>query len=230
MEILEGLYAYPWTGVGNNCNTYLLKGELITLIDPGHMVNEYREHCLDRLASALAADGFRFEEIQLILLTHSHLDHSEAASFLKEKSGARLAFHQEEEKHWEVMRKFFRQAYQKNIPELVPDFYLGEGELTLGKSNPLVLKVLYTPGHSPGSLSFYWEEKKALITGDVVFAASIGRTDFPDGDEKALKESIRKLAALEAEYLLPGHMGLVTGGEKVKKNFEYVLRAYFPFP
>jgi glyoxylase-like metal-dependent hydrolase (beta-lactamase superfamily II) len=109
---------------------------------------------------------------------------------------------------------------------LTPHFYLQEGELTVGD---LRLQVIPTPGHSPGSLTFYWPEGKALFTGDLIFYQGLGRTDLPGGDGEVLKESIRRIAALEAEYLLSGHGPVIKGRKAVAANFKMVEEEWFAF-
>jgi glyoxylase-like metal-dependent hydrolase (beta-lactamase superfamily II) len=230
MRLTSQVFVYPWQGAGNNCNSYCLAGERLVLIDPGHVRNEFGEPCLEHLARAMAADNLRLEEVDLILLTHSHPDHSEAAPAIKERSGARLAMHPAEEGHWLAMYRLLHPG-QNGEPkgQPVPDFFLDEGELVLGRSRPITLQVLHTPGHSPGSLTFYWPEAKALFTGDVVFAAGVGRTDFPQGNGEQLKESIKRLAALEVEYLLPGHMQMLRGRQAVNNNFNLIMSTYFMY-
>ena len=110
----------------------------------------------------------------------------------------------------------------KEFPK--PAFFLQEGDLTIGNTS---LQVFLSPGHSPGSLCFYWPEKKVLFTGDVVFNQSIGRTDLPGGSGKHLKESITKLSGLDVEVLCPGHGDIVTGHEAVKKNFKMIRDFWF---
>lgn len=230
MRLTSWLFVYPWQGAGNNCNSYCLVGEHLVLIDPGHVRNEFGEPCLDYLARAMAADGLRLEEVGLVLLTHSHPDHGEAAAVIKGKSGARVAMHAAEEEHWLAMYRLLHPG-QNGEPQGRPvvDFYLREGELVIGRSNTIRLEVLHTPGHSPGSLSFYWPEGKALFTGDAVFAAGVGRTDFPQGSGEQLKESIKRLAGLEVEYLLPGHMQMIRGSQAVKNNFSLIMSTYFMY-
>lgn len=230
MRLTSRLFFYPWQGAGNNCNTYCLLGESLTLIDPGHVRNEFGEPCLEYLTRAMAADGLRLEEVKLILLTHAHPDHGEAAGLIKEKSGARLAMHAAEEEHWLAMYRLLYPG-QREEPKgrPIPDFFLDEGELVLGRTRRITLQVLHTPGHSPGSLTFYWPEEKVLFTGDVVFAAGVGRTDFPQGNGAQLKESIKRLAELEVEYLLPGHMQPVRGRQAVKNNFKMIMGTYFMY-
>ena len=111
-------------------------------------------------------------------------------------------------------------------PQFEAFFYLQEGELTLGKQHVLNLQVLHTPGHSPGSVCLYCPDTKVLITGDVVFFGSIGRTDFPGGSLATLMQSIDKLSTLDVEYVLPGHSteygALIEGSDKVKRNFQAI--------
>ena len=90
------------------------------------------------------------------------------------------------------------------------------------------IRVLHTPGHSPGSLCFYFPGEKALLTGDTVFDSSIGRSDLPGGDFAALGRSIASLSQLdEVELLLPGHMGPVSGAESIRRNFDLVQTMFF---
>jgi len=89
--------------------------------------------------------------------------------------------------------------------------------------------VILIPGHSPGSVGFYWPKRKALFCGDVIFDRSVGRTDFPGGSGTLLKASIRNLADFDIECLLPGHMGIVDGAESVRRNFRIVIQQIFPY-
>ena len=110
------------------------------------------------------------------------------------------------------------------LPEYRVDIPLQEGEF---KFNNATFEIYHTPGHSPGSISIYWPEKKALIVGDVIFQAGVGRTDFPGGDGKLLKQSIERLSKIDVEYLLPGHGEIVQGKDNIKRNFDYVADVYF---
>lgn len=77
------------------------------------------------------------------------------------------------------------------------------------------LKVIHTPGHTPGSICLYDAKKKILFSGDTVFAEGVGRTDLPGGDEEALFQSIEKLKKLDVEMILPGHGDpILKGGKK----------------
>jgi glyoxylase-like metal-dependent hydrolase (beta-lactamase superfamily II) len=171
-------------------------------------------------------DGFKMEDVGLVITTHSHPDHFEAVEPAIEKSGALLTLSREEDEFYGDVGKMFFQGYGARAPAIKPSFYLKEGDLSLGTKNKLAMKVLLTPGHSPGSLSFYLEEEKILLSGDVVFFGSIGRTDFPGGTPSLLRKSIDKLSQLDVEYLVPGHsteMGnIIAGRDKVRHNFYMV--------
>jgi len=104
-------------------------------------------------------------------------------------------------------------------------FYLKEGDLLLGAKR---FEILETPGHSPGSLSIYWPERKALFTGDVLFHGGVGRTDFPEGDSKLLMKSIERLSRLETEVLLPDMVKSSWGRTPVLENFEPFDRVSMP--
>ena len=93
----------------------------------------------------------------------------------------------------------------------------------------LELSVIHTPGHSPGSASLYWPLQKALFTGDLIFREGVGRTDLPGGDGSLLKESIKRLAELDVEWLLPGHGNFISGAKAVRKNFDQVEQFYFAY-
>jgi hydroxyacylglutathione hydrolase len=244
MRLLEILYCYIWPGKGNNSNSYLftnvLRGDRPhVLIDPGHVVNELKERCLDHLLGSMERDGLKPEDIGLIINTHSHPDHCEANQAVVERSRARagkpnqalIALHEDEEEYRRVLGGMMARMLGREVT-IEPNFYLKEGDLNLGKDKKLDLKVLHTPGHSPGSISLYWPDNKVLITGDLLFYGGVGRTDLPGGDGLLLKQSIERLSELDIEYLLPGHStefgNIIKGEDKVKQNFTFVRLNYFP--
>lgn len=228
MQISEQVYSYPWRGRGNNCNSYLLKGEKTVLFDPGHIYNEFRESGFNNLVRIMSAEGVKVEEVDLILCTHGHPDHVESAGMARVRSGAQMAIHRQDGFILEVLEQRYAAAAGKEMPSLQPDFYLQEGDLELGARGGSLIQVIHTPGHSPGSVCFYLPEYRVLITGDTIFESSIGRSDLPGGDMDELEQSIIKLAALQdVEVLLPGHMGFVSGRENVQRNFERIRKAFF---
>jgi len=236
VKLAEKFYCYVWQGRGNNCNAILwpsvLRGERPhVLVDPGHVRNELGEPCFDSLAQAMEGDGFKMEDIGLVIATHSHPDHIEATEPVVEKSGALFTLSREEDEFYRTMGMTFFQAFGGKPSQVNPSFYLKEGDLSLGaKNDKVAVKVIFTPGHSPGSISLYLEDDKILISGDVVFAGSIGRTDFPGGSPSVLRESIDKLSQLDVEYLVSGHsteMGnIIVGKDKVRRNF-YTVKTFF---
>jgi len=216
MKITDNLYAFLWRNPqANNCNTYLIKGSKTILIDPGHV------HLFDYVRSGLMDMNLTPEQIDLIMVTHAHPDHLEAVTLFKKPtlftmSLAEFGF----VKQWSG--RYGREAGKG----LEPDFFLQDGELTLGD---LSFQVITTPGHSPGSICLYWPEHKALFTGDLIFSQGIGRTDLPGGNGGLLKESIMQIACLDIEYLLSGHGELIRGKKAVEANFREVENNWFDY-
>ena len=109
---------------------------------------------------------------------------------------------------------------------VLPDGNLQEGQiLTVGTQN---VQVLYTPGHSPGSVSFYLKEHDVCISGDVIFKGSAGRTDLPGCSAQKLGESLHRLLSLpDSTQLLPGHGPATTVAYERQTNpiyLEFSLR------
>jgi glyoxylase-like metal-dependent hydrolase (beta-lactamase superfamily II) len=95
------------------------------------------------------------------------------------------------------------------------------------KIGHVTLQVILTPGHSPGSLCFYYPKEKVLISGDTLFQLGVGRTDLPGGNLEDLARSIERLSRLETDYLLPGHGDMIKGKKAVEKNFQVILSELF---
>ena len=220
MQLEEGLYAYLWQNAyENNCNSYVIRKDLTVLIDPGHSRH------LGGILSQMEADGIPPEEIDLLLITHSHPDHFEGVEAFLDKP-VKIAMAKDEEQYLMGSGRFLFEAMQQAMPKFRVDFYLKEGELHLGRET---FEIFQTPGHSPGSLSIYWPDRKALFTGDTLFYGGIGRTDFMEGNPKSLKESIERMSRLETDLLLPGHGEIVSGREKVLQNFEFIRMNFYPY-
>jgi glyoxylase-like metal-dependent hydrolase (beta-lactamase superfamily II) len=217
MQIAEGLYAYPWSQTtANNCNTYLLNGASPVMVDPGHA------QLYGHVENGLAADGIH-QAPGLVILTHCHPDHLEAAARLQ-PLGAKLAMHPAEVEYMNGEGKRLAAAMGLSFPEITFDLFLEEGELEAGGQR---IEVLHTPGHSPGHVCLHLPEHKALIAGDLVFAQGVGRVDFPGGDGEALKASINRVAELDLELVLPGHGPVIKGADQVAQNFQLITRMYF---
>jgi len=228
MQLTDQLYFYPWQGPGNNCNSIVLKGEKTVLFDPGHIDNQITDQCLEMLMKQMTADGIDITDVDLILCTHGHPDHVEAAGFIRDKSGAKIGIHKEDEFIIDMIIRHFSGG-SADAPSITPDFYLEEGELDTGAGSEAErIEVLHTPGHSPGGVCFYLPGQKALISGDTIFEGSIGRADLPGGSMDTLGQSVEKLFRLEdVELMLPGHMGHIKDASKVKSNIEQIKNFFF---
>ncbi len=230
MQLTEQLYWYPWQGRANNCNSCLFKGEKTILFDPGHIRNEFNENCFEMLTGQMAADGFKITDIDLVICTHGHPDHVEAVGKIREQSGARFGIHRDDQFILEALAQHYAAQTGQQLSSLEPDFYLEEGDLDPGSGNGQNsrIKVIHTPGHSPGCVCFHLLEEKALISGDTIFEGSIGRADLPGGDMHTLGQSVEKLSRLEdLELLLPGHMGYISGNAGIRSNIEQIKRFFF---
>jgi glyoxylase-like metal-dependent hydrolase (beta-lactamase superfamily II) len=220
MKLEKDLYAYLWQDpYDNNCNTYVIDGEMTILIDPGHTRH------LDKVFSQMEGDGLSSEKIDLLLITHSHPDHMEGAEAFSDKP-VKIAMGREEERYLLESGKMLFDMMGMPLPKLRIDFYLKEGELRLKDK---VFQVYECPGHSPGSLTVYWPERKTLFTGDVVFYGGIGRTDFLEGNSKLLMQSIERLSRLDTECLLPGHGEVVMGKDLVLQNYEFIRQNFYSY-
>lgn len=194
-------------------NTYILYDETkeCVIIDPGC----YNTHEREELA-----DFIKSEELKPVKLlnTHCHIDHVLGNSFVAKKYNLQLEIHKED---LEVLHSLpqVSHLYGLNAEEsLEPTVFLNEGDsIRFGNSS---LEILFTPGHSPGSICFVTPQDKFIIGGDVLFYNSIGRTDLPGGDHETLLASIRKkLFVLDDDFtVFPGHGGETTIGFEKKNN------------
>jgi len=220
--------------MGNNCNTCVFSDVLERdrphiIVDPGHVANEMDEDCLGSLEEAMAGDEIKIEDTGLIINTHCHPDHCEANDLVIEKSGARVTMSKEEDEFRTTIGKVMFSMFGMKPPGFTPAYFLKEGIFSPG-NNAFKLEIMLTPGHSPGSVCLYVPDKKVLITGDVIFFMSVGRTDFPGGDIQLLRNSIQRLSRLDTEYLVPGHNtepnGVIRGRDQIKRNFQ-AIEMYF---
>jgi len=219
MKVADDLFFYPWESLSqNNSNSIMITGPVKTLIDPGH------RHLFPSLAKKMTADGLSPEDLNLVIYTHCHPDHMEAGQDLA-RPGIKQALHPDDEAFLTQIGPAFYQAMGLKVPDIIIDLHLIEGELNLGDKT---LLVYHTPGHSPGEICLYWPEPKALISGDLIFAQGVGRTDFPGGSARILKESIKRMAELDIEILLPGHGPMIKGRNNVRRNFQLIEQMYFP--
>jgi hydroxyacylglutathione hydrolase len=193
-------------------NCFLLRrdgSDRALIVDPGDEA--------PKLLNAIDTLGV---ELDGILLTHTHFDHVGAVAPVAEATGA------------EVWVPEVEKPVLANINDFVPfpgfgpfEDYDAEHTLTGGEKLELAgfeIDVLFTPGHSPGHVTYSIPDESAIFSGDVVFQSSIGRADLPGGHAPTLLESIRTLVdTLPAETTVyPGHMGITTlGAERATNPF-----------
>ncbi len=157
-------------------------------------------------------------KIEKLLATHAHFDHVLAAAALKEATGAPFLIHEAELPLLQNM-PLQGELFGLRLPSAPePDGYVGEGDVVA--AGAIELKVLHTPGHSPGHVSYVLPALKTVFSGDCLFAGSIGRTDLPGGDIDTLLRSIReKLLPLGDDFTVaPGHPPATTIGQERQYN------------
>lgn len=154
-------------------------------------------------------------KVKCIVCTHAHFDHVGAVPEVKSETGAFIALHAAEMEIWEGVRDQAALWGYEIGPMPPPDLLLKDGDfIAMGESR---FQVIHTPGHSPGGICLYGFG--LAVTGDTLFAGSIGRTDFYGGDHGLMMQSLRRLARLPAgTVVLPGHGSSSTIGEEVKNN------------
>ena len=188
-------------------NCYLVYDEASgegVIVDPGGDTTPLRKEIEQRRVT-----------IKAILNTHGHFDHSagnaELASF-----DVPLGIHPDDQ---DMLAEGGGAAWFgfPAVPAMRPTLALTEGfEYTVGN---LRMRVLETPGHTPGSVCLYLPEENALLTGDTLFADGIGRSDLPGGDPRALTASLARLLTLPPETVIyPGHGPTSTLAQEKRHN------------
>ena len=199
----------PVTPFEQNCSliwcTDTMKG---AFVDPGGDI--------DRLLAGAKQHGVVIEKL---LLTHGHIDHAGATGELAARLGVPIEGPQREEKFWiDQLGAQARMFGFAPAQPFEPTRWLGDGDaVRVGNET---LQVLFTPGHTPGHVVFFHAPSKLAMVGDVLFAGSIGRTDFPRGDFQTLIDSIRnKLFPLGDDVrFIPGHGPMSTFGAERRSN------------
>jgi len=185
----------PVTPLQQNCTLLWCTATLkAALVDPGGD--------LPKLRSAIAQTGVTVEKI---LLTHGHIDHAGQAGMLAGDLGVPIEGPEEQDRFWIARLEEDGRQYGMEAKAFEPNRWLGQGDtVTVGE---LEFAVHHCPGHTPGHVVFHHAPSKLAIVGDVLFAGSIGRTDFPLGNHQDLIDSVvRELWPMGGETtFLPGH-------------------------
>lgn len=171
---------------------------------------------LERILAAVDRHGLSLEKI---LVTHGHIDHAGGVADLAERCAVPVEGPQREDQFWiDGMAQQSKMFGFPPVRSFTPDRWLEDGDrVTVGAQE---LEVLHCPGHTPGHVVFFHRPGQLALVGDVLFAGSIGRSDFPKGDQGTLVRSIReKLFPLGDEVtFIPGHGPLSTFGQERRFN------------
>jgi len=156
--------------------------------------------------------------VHAVLATHGHFDHVLGVGAVRGALGVPFYMHRDDVRVAEETLGWYSRAFGESVGRLEVDYAL-PGDCTL-RFGSLELRVIHTPGHTPGSVSIYVPDLQALFSGDTLFAGTVGRTDLPGGSERALAESIRKVFRVLPldTYVYPGHGPSTTFRRELRAN------------
>lgn len=199
----------PVTAFQQNCSViWCERTRRAAVVDPGGD--------LDRVLSSVTRHGLTLEKI---LITHAHLDHAGATAELARLHSLPIEGPHTDDLFW--IEQMPAQAKMFGFPpsdRFAPDRWLSQDDRV--QVGELEFEVLHCPGHTPGHVVFFQRDARFAIVGDVLFAGSIGRTDFPRGNHQHLLQSIReRLFPLGDDVtFLPGHGPTSTFGQERRSN------------
>ena len=191
-------------------SAYLIGRREVIIVDPGSENADELDRLKRAVRSVALQDGGL---VKAIWLTHHHPDHIGGALAMKQAVGAPICAH-----------PLTAQRLESRGIEV--DQPLHDGQVVvLAGDPPVTIRIIHTPGHARGHLSFYVEETKSIITGDMVAGHSTIIIDPPEGDMTDYMDSLQKLAALEPKVLLPAHGTMIANGvERLNALYAHRLR------
>jgi hydroxyacylglutathione hydrolase len=192
--------------LGANCFIVSDDQQHALIIDPGDEA--------DRIAQVVRDNHL---VVAAYLITHGHMDHLSALADLEREFAAPVGIHPADEK-WA-----FGGANQMppwyDVPDRPRNLHRVFVDNQEWSDFGLQYRVLGTPGHTPGCVCFHFPREKTIFTGDTLFAGSVGRTDFPGGDDQRLTQSLTRLTQLPGDTVVfPGHGPQTTIGQEKKTN------------
>ncbi len=199
---------FPVGEMGVNC--YVIYDEKTgegAVVDPGRFTDVVQEEVK------------KLKKVKYILLTHGHFDHMWEVKKTKDITGAPIVISRQDAECLEGHVNNLCQHVGLEPEWCKGDIFIDEGdELFLGDEK---IKVMLTPGHSPGSVCYMMEESRAILTGDTLFCLTCGRIDMEGGDPEAMLESLKRLKNLEGDYeIYPGHNRATTlDVERVRNRY-----------
>jgi len=189
----------PGLMTGPGTNTYIIGEKKFLIIDPGPDIHEHIENILN----------FTNGDIDLILATHTHPDHSPAAKILKKATGASVIG-----------------RLPPNLPDqdltFEPDYELEDGDTVTIEDK--ILQVVSTPGHASNHICLYDAEHRCLFSGDHIIEGSSVLINPPDGDMKSYLNSMEKIETFDINYIAPAHGGIIDNPhEAIKQTVNHRL-------
>lgn len=199
----------PVTHYQQNCTLIWCQSTLrAAVVDPGGDVQQ--------IQTAIERAGVKVEQV---LLTHGHMDHAGSSRLLADLLSVPLIGPHKDDAFWlDIMPQQAQMMGFTPMPPVQPDQWLTQGDPV--RVGDQVLEVLHCPGHTPGHIVFFHREAGLAWVGDVLFAGSIGRTDFPHGDHDTLVNSIRQKLWPLGDHVrfIPGHGPMSSFGQERKSN------------
>ena len=196
--------------------TFLRSGDRQVLIDTGTGMNP------EKLDKDLQEQGSSLSSITDVVLTHSHIDHIGGCAILLSEGSPRLHLMKSEADMINNgdMSLTLSSTFGTRLPPMKIDGVIEDNSII--EFGDIRLQAFNTPGHSIGSTCFRILESPIMITGDTMFpGGSFGRVDFPTGDPGALVSSLEKLASMDFEIALPGHMAAIMQGGSHSASISY---------